>query len=87
MCGAYIHFQSDIINKTKVISSLESQIVDLRADNDAALKRIELSTDLDAIKEQALSFGMKYAAPDQIFYYSVQDNDYMNQYSDIPDSE
>ena len=87
VCGAYIHFQSDIINKTKVISSLESQIVDLRADNDAALKRIELSTDLDAIKEQALSFGMKYAAPEQIFYYSVQDNDYMNQYSDIPDSE
>ncbi len=87
VCGAYIHYQSDIINRTKNISALESQIADLKADNDVAIKRIGLSVDLDSIKEQALGFGMKYASPEQIFYYSIQANDYMNQYSDIPEDE
>jgi len=27
---------------------------------------------------------MKYAGPGQIVYYTVEDSDYMNQYSDIP---
>ena len=61
VCVTYIRLQSDIINKTKSISKLESQIVDLRADNDAAMKRLELSTDLSAVKQKALEFGMRYA--------------------------
>lgn len=87
VCGTYIHYQSDIISRTKNISALESQIADLKADNDAAIKRIGLSVDLDSIKEQALGYGMKYALPEQIIYYSIEDNDYMNQYSDIPEDE
>lgn len=87
VCGAYIHYQSDILSRTKNISALESQIADLKADNDAAIKRIGLSVDLDFIKEQALGYGMKYALPEQIIYYSIEDNDYMNQYSDIPEDE
>lgn len=59
------------------ISRLETQVADLRADNDAAMKRIDLSTDLDKIKEQALGLGMKYATSDQIIYYDIEDNDYM----------
>lgn len=85
VCVAYIRLQSDITNRTKNISSLERQITDLRADNDAAMKRIDLSTDLDAIKEQALALGMRFPSPDQIIYYSVEDNDFMDQHSDIPE--
>ncbi len=84
VCVAYIRLQSDITSTMKHISRLESQVADLRADNDAAMKRIDLSTDLDTIKEKALALGMNYAAEDQIIYYSVEDSDYMNQYSDIP---
>lgn len=86
-CGvfvAYIQLQSDITGRMKHISRLESQVTDLHADNDAAMKRIDLSTDLDTIKEKALGLGMKYATSEQIIYYSVEDDDYMNQYSDIP---
>lgn len=85
VCVTYIRLQSDIINKTKSISKLESQIVDLRADNDAAMKRLELSTDLSAVKQKALEFGMRYAGKDQIVYYHIENNDFMNQYSDIPE--
>lgn len=85
VCVAYIQLQSDITSRMKQIARLENQIADLKADNDAAIKRIDLSTDLDEVKRQALGLGMNYARTDQIIYYSVEDDDYMNQYSDIPE--
>lgn len=86
VCVTYIQLQSDITSRMKNIARLESQVADLKADNDAAMKRIDLSIDLDAVKTKAMTeLGMKYARADQIIYYSVEDNDYMNQYSDIPE--
>ena len=85
VCVIYIQLQSDITSRMKNISKLESQVADMRADNDAAIKRIELSTDLEAVKQTAMTqLGMKYASDEQIIYYSVKDSDYMNQYTDIP---
>ena len=84
VCITYIQLQSDITSRTRSISKLESGIANLRAENDAAVKRIELTTDLDAVKEKAIEFGMKYAKEGQIIYYSVKQDDYMDQYSDIP---
>ena len=84
-CCAYIKLQSDVTARMKKIASLESQITDLKADNDEAYKRINTSVDLDAIKNTAINeLGMFYAAEDQIVYYSVNKNDYMNQYNEIP---
>lgn len=84
-CGAYIKLQSDVTARMKTIASLESQITDLKADNDEAYKRINTAVDLDAIKETAINdLGMFYATEDQIVYYSVDKTDYMNQYNEIP---
>lgn len=85
VCVVYIQLQSDITSRMKNISRLESQVNDMRADNDAAIKRIDLSTDLDAVKSAAMTqLGMTYAREDQIVYYSIEDSDHMNQYADIP---
>ena len=84
VCITYIKLQSGITARTKRISALESRIENLRAENDAAVKRIELTTDLDAIKKKALEYGMKYAMQGQIIFYSINENDYMDQYFDIP---
>ena len=71
--------------RMKAIASLESQVTDLKADNDEAYKRINTAVDLDAIKEKAIDeLGMFYATQDQIVYYSVDKTDYMNQYNEIP---
>lgn len=84
-CGAYIKLQSDVTARMKTIASLESQITDLKADNDEAYKRINTAVDLDAIKKTAINdLGMFYATEDQIVYYSVDKTDYMNQYNEIP---
>ena len=41
--------------------------------------------DLNQIKEKAIGeLDMVYASQDQVAYYSIEDTDYMTQYSDIP---
>lgn len=83
--GMYIRIQSDITMRMNKISSLESQIADVKADNDEAYKRINTAIDLDSIRNAAmLQLGMSYAKESQIIYYSVGDDDYMNQYGEIP---
>ena len=68
-----IQIRSNVTQQMKEVAALESQINDMKADN-------------DAIKDAAINrLGMKYASQDQIVYYSVDKNNYMDQYSDIPE--
>lgn len=86
VCMLYVQLQSDINGRMKNVAALESQILDLRTDNDAALRRIETSVDMEGVRNKALNeMGMKYPSQDQIIYYDVDANDYMNQYQDIPE--
>lgn len=83
--GTYVKIQSDVTARMKAISSLESQIADLRAENDEAYKRINTTVDLEHIKDIAINeLGMFYAAEEQIIYYTVENDDYMNQHGEIP---
>lgn len=83
--GTYVKIQSDVTSRMNTIASLESQIADLRAENDEAFKRINTTVDLDQIKDTAINeFGMFYATEEQIIYYTVENDDYMNQYGAIP---
>ncbi len=81
----YIQLQADMTARMKRIAALESQVANLKADNDAAIKRISTSVNLDEIKDKAINqLGMVYAGKDQIVYYTVEDDDYMDQYDEIP---
>lgn len=83
--GVFINIQSENTTRMKKIANLESQIANLKAENDEAVKRINTAIDLDAIKTTALDeLGMFYATEEQIVYYTVENDDYMNQYIDIP---
>ena len=69
----------------KHIASIESQISDLKADNDANYKRIMTSVDLNEIKNSAFNeLGMAYATEEQVVYYSVESSNFIDQYVDIP---
>ena len=81
-----VQIQSQVTQRMEHIAALESQITDLKADNDARYKEIVTSVDLDYIKDVAMNqLGMQYATEDQIIYYSVENNNFMDQYSDIPE--
>ena len=80
-----VQIQSQVTQRMKHIAALESQITDLKADNDARYKEIVTSVDLDYIKDVAINeLGMQYATESQIIYYTVENNNFMDQYSDIP---
>ena len=76
-----IQIRSNVTQQMKEVAALESRINDMKADNDARYKQITTSVYLNAINR----LGMKYASQDQIVYYSIDKNNYMDQYSDIPE--
>ena len=81
-----VQIQSQVTQRMENIAKLESQITDLKADNDARYKEIVTSVDLEYIKDVAINeLGMQYATEEQIIYYSVENSNFMDQYSDIPE--
>ena len=67
------------------IANLQEEVTALKADNSATQSRIATTTNLNSIKNKALNeLGMVYASQDQIVYYNINDEDYMNQYNNIP---
>lgn len=84
--GCYLQLQSELNGRMKKVTALESQVLDLRNDNDATQKKITTSVDLESIRQKATEeLGMVYPTDGQIVYFEVDTNDYMNQYEDIPE--
>lgn len=80
-----VQMQSSVTQRMKDVAAIESQITSLRTENDAKYKEISTSIDLNYVKDVAMNqLGMKYAVPEQVVYYSVENVNYMDQYSDIP---
>ena len=80
----YVNLQTSIRAHMANISSLKSDISDMKASNSAAQSRIATATDLNDIKLYALTnCQMVYANNGQIVYYDIADEDYMSQYEDI----
>ena len=81
-----IQIQSQVTQRMEHIAALQSQITDMKADNDARYKEIVTSVDLEQIKDVAINeLGMQYATEEQIVYFSVENDNFMDQYSDIPE--
>jgi len=76
----YIQLQSELTNRTKALSTLESRLNTMRLENDESYSRITSSIDLEEIKRVAIGeLGMIYAEEGQIISYSSVTNDYMRQ--------
>lgn len=80
----YIWIQSGITTSVEKISSLESQVNNLKLENDEALGRIENAVDLEEIRRIAITeLGMTYAQEGQIVEIPDGGSDYVRQYADI----
>lgn len=83
--GTLVYMQSQLTSRMRNVASMESKVIDLRADNDARYKSLTTSVDLNHIKEVATKkLGMSYPKEKQVVYYSVENSNYMDQFSDIP---
>lgn len=82
----YIGLQFDVTNSVKTISRLESQLVNMRLENDEELNRVESAVDLEEIKRIAIEeLGMSYARDGQVVEYSAEGSDYVRQVAQIPE--
>lgn len=83
VCFLFIRLQSDITTHMRSITSLESELSDLRAKNSALENRLETSFTLDQIKARADALGLEYPEAGQVYTYTVPSSDYMNQYGEV----
>jgi len=85
LMARYIDLQSAVTIKLRDIAKLETQIQNLKADNDAVEKRLATTVPVIEVKDQALNrLGMSYARDAQIKHYTVDNVDFMSQYKDVP---
>lgn len=85
MCVSYVQLKTEITRQTKRIASLQTDLNDIRSDNDALENSFEASVDLTevyAIATQKL--GMHYPSEEQIVSYSADGSGYVRQYADVP---
>lgn len=84
--ACYLLLQSDLSARMKHVNTLESDVMNLKNENDAVQKKINTSVDLETIRKKAMEeLGMVYPSEGQIKYFDVDTEDYMNQYEDIPE--
>ncbi len=85
----YISLQSQITGAVKNIAKLESQLNNLKQDNDEAYNRANGNIDLEEVKRIAIQeYGMTYASEGQIVTYSTEGgNDYVRQHAPIPETD
>ena len=80
----YIRMESALTTSVKKIAALESQVNNLRLENDENLSRIEASVNLEDIRRIAITkLGMVYAEEGQIVEIPDEGSDYVRQYADI----
>lgn len=84
VCIQYLMLRSEVTSRIKEISALETQLAELKAENDDTENRIKGAVDLEEIKYRAMNeLGMQYANEDQIVAYECEDTDYVRQLVDI----
>ena len=66
----YLQLQAETTSRVKHIASLETELEDLRKENNDNYTRIMTSVDLDHIRDVAINeLGMVYAEPNQVILY------------------
>ena len=84
----YLQYKSEITGKMRNVATLESELAQLKEDNDAYYSQVTSTVDLERIKKIAIGrLGMKYPAEEQIVTYQTEGSSYVRQYQDIPDSK
>ena len=82
----YLQYKAQITTKIKNVAVLESELTQIKEDNDAYYSQVTSGIDLNHIKKSAIGrLGMKYPSEDQTVTYKTEGNSYLRQYQDIPE--
>lgn len=87
-CIHYLQLKAEITASMKDVAALESELTQLKEDNDAYYSQVTSNIDLDAIRKIAIGrLGMGYPSEDQVMTYTTEGNSYVRQYQDVPNTK
>jgi len=86
ICVSYLRVQESITVRTKEIAGKESELAELKTENDIEYNRVEADVDLKQIYKIATKqLGMVHADKENVIPYSEIKSDFVKQYGEIPD--
>ena len=85
VCINYLKLQAQHTSYQKTVTSMGTQLSELKLENDSEYNRIVSSVDLEHVKDVAMNeLGMVFASEKQIYTYDSTESDYVKQYQDVP---
>ncbi|MDO4620764.1 MAG: hypothetical protein Q4B09_09105 [Lachnospiraceae bacterium] len=84
MCVFLINRKEEYTELNGLNRQLETQLLNLRGENDTLLESVNNSVDWNHVREVAIDeLGMKYATEDQIVWYNSDESSYVRQYRNV----
>ena len=85
ICVHYLNLKTRVERQVRANAALRTELMMMRAENDALYADIENSVNLTNIRDIAMDrYSMNYATQDQIMWYNKSDSGYVRQYQDVP---
>ena len=87
-CVNYLQLKSELTGKIKTVASLETELSQIKEDNNAYESQVTSDVDLNTIKKLAIGrLGMNYPKDDLKKTYTMPSNSYVRQYQEVPESK
>ena len=87
-CVNYLQLKSELTGKIKTVASLETELSQIKEDNNAYESQVTSDVDLNTIKKLAIGrLGMNYPKDDKKKTYTMPSNSYVRQYQEVPESK
>ena len=87
-CVNYLQLKSELTGKIKTVASLETELSQIKEDNNAYESQVTSDVDLNTIKKLAIGrLRMNYPKDDQKKTYTMPSNSYVRQYQEVPESK
>lgn len=88
VCWQYLHLQAEVKAASTEVSKLQSQLNELKLENDEMQVNIDANIDYDNIYRIATEeLGMVFPKKNQVINYDAGISEYVKQYDDIPSAE
>lgn len=85
ICYNYLTLTSSISEHLDTIKTMETELEDLKTENDSFEQSIDTSVDLNEVYRIAITeLGMIHPGKDNIITYNKTESEYVRQYEDIP---
>ena len=84
LCVAIVSLNMQNMQKKEQVALLEERVLAAKEETKEARKRLAGMTDYKWVEKEARKLGMSRVTPDKRYYSTVEADDFMVQYQDVP---